>query len=142
MAFNYQRGDLCPARWTATGLAAVTLKITGWSGDFESLIHVITNTACEGQTARLAGTEDFKGTVSYDIDLDALPSSGATNLRNGYSGIMELFISPTTVHRIPVIVGKSHYESAVGTQVKGSCDILMNCIQNGAVATYALAAAA
>ena len=91
-------------------------------------------------SARIAGKEDFNGTVNYSLDLDAPPYATTTNIRNGVSGIMDLYVSPTKVLRLPLIIGKVHYESAVTTEVKGSCEVAMNCLQAGVVTSYTMGA--
>lgn len=138
MSYNYQRGDQCPARWTVAGQAPVVFNITALSDEIESLMLIATNTGTQGLAARVAGTEDMKGNIALDFDLDQPPYDGSHSLRNGVSGLMDFYVSPTVFNRFPIIIAKVNYQSAVSTLVKISVDVMMNCLQQGNIVRYTL----
>ena len=123
MANNFQRGDLCPVYFQATGAAASQrINITGWNGDLEAARYLVTHTGTEGCAARIAGTEDGRGTVNGDYDMDLPPYASVPYIRQGISGIILCYVSSTKAIQIPIIIAKVHYESQVGSQVKWSFD--------------------
>lgn len=130
---NFQRGDMLPVRFQPQGGAAVTLNIRGWSGDDEVLRFDVTNTGHGGETARISGKHDWRGTVNADFDLDAPPygnGAGQPQIRAGTRGVILKYVSTALdkAIQIPVIVAKVHYESAVENQLKYSFDVELNIL--------------
>jgi hypothetical protein len=131
---NFQRGDLLPVVFIPDDQANVTLNVRGWSGDDEVLRFDVTNTGHGGQTARIAGKQDWRGTVQADFDLDVPPyntNAGGPRIRAGQGGVIRKYVSQTAQDKyiqIPVLIAKVHYESAVESQLKYSFDVEMSVL--------------
>jgi hypothetical protein len=130
---NFQRGDLLPVVFIPAGGAQNVLNVRGWSGDHEVLRFDVTNTGHGGQTARITGKEDWRGTINADFDLDAAPygnGAGQPNIRAGTAGVIACYVATdlSKAIQIPVIISKVHYESAVESQLKYSFDVEMSVL--------------
>ena len=128
MANNFQSGHLLPASFKLTGAGAHTvLNITGWNFDEEALLHLVTHTASGGGQARIAGPEDLKGEVTYDVDLDILPH-GAPGIVAGAKGMIRFYVSSLVggkYYEAPVIIEKVHWQSAVQGKLEGSFSVML-----------------
>lgn len=134
---TFTRGDLAPVAFRTPNQF---FNVTGWNSDNSILLFDVTNTSHGGAgTARIAGKPDFKGTMNYSFDLDNALFGNNFSVLPGTSGIMFWYIGNTNVPgnvlgkaiQTPVIVEKLHFESAVTSEVKGSCDVSMNLLAAG-----------
>lgn len=124
-----QRGDSCPAFWQATGYAlAPPLNIHDDTLDIEALMIEVTNTGSGGVTSRLGGKLDASATVNSEFDLNAQPYLAPFYLLPGLSGIYGKTVAPLgpRVIQVPTIISKTHYQSAIDTDVKQSFDVKCN----------------
>lgn len=135
MPNEYQRGDLLPLTFRLNNAGAnVDLRVRQWSFDEEGLIFDVTNTTHGGRTARIAGKGDHKGTALICFDLTLPPYGASPGIRFGTSGVFRHKISATTgaagdiFIRIPAIITKVHYESAVDQELRWSVDWAENFI--------------
>lgn len=107
----------------------MVLNIRGWTGDDECLRFDVTHTGHSGETARITGKRDWRGTVQADFDLDAPPynnAAGGPNIRSGTRGVIRKYVAPVGQAKfiqIPVVIAKVHYETAVESQFKYSFDV-------------------
>lgn len=134
---NFSRGDLTAVKFQPTSANGQnpkvlrSINVTAHTVDREVLLFEVTHTGNQGQgTGRIAGKSDSSGTISLDFDQDDPPYLTGNNIAGqqgvsfleGQSGILQDFFSLTQATQIPMILGKCHYEMAIGSQVKCTFD--------------------
>jgi hypothetical protein len=102
--------------------------VTGWEGAREVLTFDVTNTSHGGNTARLGGKRDGRGTIQLDFDADLPPYLAQPNIIEGVSGVVQEFVSPTRAIQTPVIIKAVKYVSSVGAQLKFTVDWEFNIL--------------
>ncbi len=137
MANRFITGEKCSMNYQPViGIGqfggVVTLSIKAMSLDEECIIADVSHTRTASRTARIAGKGDHKGTVNYTYDLDLKPYFSTPNIRAGSLGVAALGFDPLFPIQIPQIITKTHYESAIENEVRGSFDFAEN-IFSGAI---------
>ncbi len=112
-----------------TGAGAVaTFNVTGWDGERDVLTFDVTNTLSGGNTARLGGKRDGRGTIALDHDADNPHYLTPYFAIEGTSGVILEFITPTKAIQTPIILKKVKWTSQVGSQLKVGIEWEMNSI--------------
>lgn len=102
----------------------------GWNGEREVMTHEVTRTSHGGNTARVAGKRDGRGTVTLSFDLDAPPWGAPLYVFEGMTGVIleAVSISLNKFITIPVIIKKLREESSVSTMLKLTVDWEFNIL--------------
>lgn len=140
MANRFQNGAFCPVSFQALVTAqapggpvaalnpATVLGIKGHSLDVEDLMLDVTTTQAGGTRARIAGLEDYNGTINLVLDKDALPWGLLILAKAGVSAICVFYLNPVTGIQVPVITQKTNYTSKVDEAVMHNITVLGNSL--------------
>lgn len=126
---NYISGHRAGVAFFTQGEGGATvLQVKSQTLDEDGLIFDVSNTGTGGRTARIAGKADHKGTVNADFDADAPPYLAPPAIRFGTLGIIMFFFQPSKPIQIPVIVTKTHFESAIESEIRYSFECAENVL--------------
>ncbi len=131
MADNYQRGDLLPVIWQATGGTGGVLNIVGYDVSLENMLHDVTGTRHGGYRARIAGLADVTGNVKAHFDLDVMPWVDPPTIRPGVSGVIGFYVSIQATGKyvqVPCIIEKLHLVSGVENALAYDFDVKLNIL--------------
>lgn len=94
--------------------SATTLKVTDWSWEEQVNALVTTHTGSGGKATRIAGVLDGDGTVTANVDIDALPNATAPGIVAGAKATITYSFGTATPWSAHVLVTKVNYRSQVG----------------------------
>ena len=126
MANNFQDGSRVPVSFFPSGGSLTQLNVKSHTLDLDVLTFDVTHTATGGNTARIGGKADAKGTVNACLDIDNPPYATAPNIIPGVRGIILFYVSAVKFTQVPVIVKKLHFESGTEQEVRWSFDVEMD----------------
>jgi hypothetical protein len=127
MSQNWQRGDLVPFGFQATGGPSVLLNIKGHTLDLSVLLYDVTNTGTFGARARLTGTLDASGSIKLSFDLDN-PFYGPISMRPGQKGVASFGVNAAQTRFISfgVAIEKVGIATAIEQEVQQPVDVKLD----------------
>ncbi len=114
MTTAYQSGHDKAAKFKLIGAGSfTTLGVTDQQFSEETALHIIQNGSMGGQTGRIPGFFDAKGTITCDFDGNASPYTTAPGIVSGAAGIYEGYVNDDggtpTFFSVPVRIAVVHY---------------------------------
>jgi hypothetical protein len=129
--FQFQRGDFCPVAFGlyqgvfGNFVSPLLLSVKSHNFDLDVLTFDVTGALAGGNTQRIGGKADYKGTAEAYYDLSQSPYAAPPGIVPGNIGIMLHYVSPLRPFQIPVVVKKLHFAVAVTDGVLYSFDAEM-----------------